>query len=178
MLLLLMGIEIMVKEMPASEEYGPAVQLHEVTGSGIDRYWNENILNANRLRVRTADSQGDGVFDQECNFPFSFQGQEYSACTSVGQPGPWCSLATSAAGEHVEGSWGFCLDEGLELVQEMEFSNTHTCTDQVAHVCTAQVYSTAHIYTHIHTHIHTLTHIYTYTHIYARHFILLYTCFE
>lgn len=129
----------MVKEMPASEEFGPAVQLHEVTGSGIDQSWNENILNANRVRMRSADSQGDGVFDKECTFPFWYQGAQYWTCTSVGESAPWCSRETNAAGNHSEGVWGFCLEEGRELAQDLQFSGTHTCTNQVAHVCTAQV---------------------------------------
>lgn len=129
----------MAKEMPASEEFGPAVHLHEVTASGIDQNWNEDILNANRVRVRSADSQGDGVFDKECKFPFIYEGQQYNNCTSVGQSAPWCSRQTDSGGNHVEGVWGFCQSEELELAQDLLFSGTHTCTDQVAHVCTAQV---------------------------------------
>lgn len=131
----------MVKEMPASEEFGPAVQLHEVTASGIDRHWDEDILNAHRLRVRSADTRGDSVFDQECNFPFWYRGRRYSACTPDGEEGlaPWCSLQTNAEGNHSAGMWGFCQQPARELAQDFRFSGANTCTDQVAHVCTAQV---------------------------------------
>lgn len=131
--------ELMAKEIPASAEFGPSVVLYEVTASGIDQNWNEAIYNANRLRVRTADWRGDGVFQHECNFPFIYQGVTYNACTGVGEPRPWCSLKTSN-GNHVTGNWGFCLPEQDELAQVTWFSGQNTCTDTLFHVCAAQVY--------------------------------------
>lgn len=130
--------ELMAKEMPASAEHGPSVVLHEVTASGIDQHWDETIYNANRLRARTADNRGDGVFQYECNFPFEYNGVTYTSCTSVGEPQPWCSVQTSG-GVHVAGKWGYCLPEEDELAQVTSFSGAHTCTDELAHVCTAQV---------------------------------------
>ena len=95
--------ELMVKKVPASLEYGPSVVLHEITASGIDQYWDETIYNSNRLRVRTADYQGDGQFSYECNFPFIYGGVTYTSCTDVGEPKPWCSIETSG-GHHVSGN--------------------------------------------------------------------------
>ena len=124
--------------MPPSPEFGPSVTLYEVTASGIDQNWDEVILNSNRLRVRTADYRGDGVFDKECNFPFVYEGVTYHECTMVDEPAPWCSIRTYASDQHMTGEWGYCLNASQELVQEMSFSNEETCSDQVAHVCTAQ----------------------------------------
>lgn len=131
--------EIMAKRMPASDVFGPSVVLHEVTASGIDQSWDETILNANRLRLRTADNQGNGVFDKECNFPFIFEGITYTDCTMVGKDSSWCAIATDSNDNYITGSWGYCLDKSLELAQDLRYSNEKTCTDQVTHVCTAQV---------------------------------------
>ena len=132
----------MVKEMPASDEFGPAVQLHEVTASGIDQSWNENIYNANRARHRTADHQGDGLFDKECNFPFRYQGVDYYNCTLVDEPTEWCSTNTDSDGNHIAGSWGYCLEKEQELAQNLMYNGANTCTNQVAHICTARVRNT------------------------------------
>merc|ERR1712117_653124 len=35
-------------------------------------------------------------------------GVVYTECTSVDQSQPWCSTSVTAAGDHVEGSLGFC----------------------------------------------------------------------
>lgn len=94
----------MLKKMPASVEYGPSVILHEITASGIDQYWDETIYNSNRLRVRTADYQGNGQFSYECNFPFTYSGVTYTTCTDIDEPIPWCSLETSG-GYHVAGEY-------------------------------------------------------------------------
>mmetsp|Transcript_15451 Transcript_15451/g.23322 ORF Transcript_15451/g.23322 Transcript_15451/m.23322 type:complete len:779 (+) Transcript_15451:122-2458(+) len=130
--------EIMAKKMPASDEFGPSVVLHELTASGIDQHWNEPVDNSNRLRVRSADYKGDGVFVNECNFPFTYGGVQYNECTDVEEPRPWCSIQTSSNGQHVTGQWGYCLEEEAELVQKVVFSGENTCTDQLAHICTAQ----------------------------------------
>jgi alkaline phosphatase D len=132
--------EIMAKAMPESAEYGPSVTLHEITASGIDQSWKEDIFNANRLRVRSADHQGNGVFDQECNFPFTYNGVVYTECTLADSAVPWCSTKTTSNGEHITGQWGNCLDKQSELFQSGSFSNENTCTDQLSHVCSAQVY--------------------------------------
>ena len=80
------------------------------------------------------------MFQYECNFPFTYGGVTYTSCTSVGEPRPWCSLKTSG-GIHVTGNWGYCLPEQDELAQATYFSSANTCTDELAHVCTAQVTS-------------------------------------
>jgi alkaline phosphatase D len=131
--------ELMAKRMPASDTYGPSVVLYEVTASGIDQWWDETILNSNRLRIRTADNQGDGVFDKECNFPFISDGVTYTDCTSVGRLTSWCAVVTDSSNNMIAGGWGYCLNKTQELAQDLTFSNEETCTDQVTHVCTAQV---------------------------------------
>ena len=128
----------MAKKVPASVEHGPSVILYEVTASGIDQHWNEDIFNSNRLRVRTADYQGNGDFQYECNFPFLYEGVAYMNCTEVGALKLWCSLKT-IGGYHVVGNWGYCLSENDELAQVTYFSGANTCTDQLSHVCSAQV---------------------------------------
>ena len=126
--------------MPESPEFGPSVVLHEITASGIDQQWNETVHNVHRLKVRTADFRGNGVFDMECNFPFIYEGVEYNECTTTEDSKPWCSVETNAAKEHVEGKWGYCINKSQELIQEGQFSGKNTCTDQLSHICTAQVF--------------------------------------
>lgn len=132
--------EIMAKEMPPHPSYGDAQILYEVTGSGIDQNWLTTVLNSNRVRVRSADTKGDGFFHNECNFPFIYHGMEYNNCTRVDATEPWCSIDTDDDDNHVTGSWGYCLDESKELVSrsEMSYSNEHSCSNNYFHVCSAR----------------------------------------
>ena len=83
----------MAKRMPESEEWGPTQVLYEVTASGVPRNWPYTEDNSNRLRVRSADHQGSGPFNQACQFPFTYRGQSYAACTAVDNDGvDWCSV--------------------------------------------------------------------------------------
>ena len=88
----------MVKEMPASNAGGGGSQkLYEVTASGIDQNWPYTIYNSNRVRTRSADHEGSGLFDVECN----------SECaTGSGRNRPWCSTSGN-------GGWGYCADSEL-----------------------------------------------------------------
>ena len=44
----------------------------------------------------------------KCVFPFTYEGETFHTCTSVGEPAPWCSTKTDENGNHVPGIWGFC----------------------------------------------------------------------
>lgn len=134
--------EIMAKEMPASNIYGDSQILYEVTASGIDQNWNEDIENSNRVRVRSSDSKGTGgFFDQECNFPFHYSGATYNQCTAVENNDiEWCSTQTDGSDNHIPGSWGNCDVEANELVprNKVFYSGENICTDNYMHVCSAR----------------------------------------
>jgi alkaline phosphatase D len=132
--------EIMAKKMPGSPSGGAPQTLYEVTASGIDQNWPYTVANTNRVRVRTADFQGDGKFVNECNFPFVYGGVTYNDCTNVGHTALWCSTQTTTGNAHVAGQWGNCLPEADELVPRasISFSNENTCTDNYLHVCSAR----------------------------------------
>ena len=46
--------------------------------------------------------------DMPCIFPFNFQGDTYSECTSVEHVQPWCATEVYSSGNYVEGKWGNC----------------------------------------------------------------------
>lgn len=121
--------EIAYKAMPESIEYGKSQNLFEITSSGIGKTWAEADYNSNRLRIRTADYKGDGFFDKECKFPFTYEGSEYSNCTVDGGTMPWCGLGGD--------DWGFCLQESMEVVPQTNFtfSGAHMCSSNYMHVC-------------------------------------------
>jgi len=49
--------------------------------------------------------------NDQCIFPFSYKGVEYSSCSTVDNNGEqWCSTRTDHTGGHVQGSWGQCGD--------------------------------------------------------------------
>ena len=49
--------------------------------------------------------------NDQCIFPFSYKGVEYSSCSTVDNNGEqWCSTRTDHTGAHVQGSWGQCGD--------------------------------------------------------------------
>ena len=54
-----------------------------MTASGVPRNWPYRELNSNRLRVRSADHQGRGPFNQNCLFPFIYAGETYEDCTEA-----------------------------------------------------------------------------------------------
>ena len=132
--------EIQAKKMPFDENAGAEQILYEVTASGIDQQWNVDVDNPNRVRVRSADSQGSGDFVNECNFPFQYDGTVYNDCTTVGHDKPWCSIETTSNDVHIPGSWGNCLPEEEELVPRsmQSYGKSRKCTDQYHHTCTAQ----------------------------------------
>lgn len=88
--------EIQAKKMTFDENAGDEQILYEVTASGIDQRWNFDVDNPNRVRVRSADSQGSGDFVYECNFPFEYKGVVYNDCDTVGHDRPWCSTKTDS----------------------------------------------------------------------------------
>ena len=90
------------------------------------------------MRDRSADHEGDGPFNQNCQFPFRYGGVLYHSCTDVGNGGvAWCSTYTDAEDNHVAGYWGNCLARELELAQETFSNSSQSCSDSRYHVCTA-----------------------------------------
>jgi alkaline phosphatase D len=131
--------DVLAKRMPDSDLYGPSLVLYEVTSSGIEKNWPYPDPNSNRLRFRTCDSKGDGVFQQECTLPFIYNGVKYEDCTDVDEDMPWCATAVDSVGNYFPGSWGYCLPEVEELVplSNQTASNENTC-GRMFHICNAQ----------------------------------------
>lgn len=137
--------EMAVKRMPPTDDQASQL-LYEVTASGIDGHEETESFNANRLRVRSADARGDGVYQYECQLPFTLGGVEYKDCTMAsGNPEstperPWCSIANDPSGEHIAGEWGYCLGSDQELVDEANigYSYEYGCSGSPFHVCSAQ----------------------------------------
>ena len=130
--------ELMAKRMPESEEWGPTQVLYEVTASGVPRNWPYSESNSNRLRGRSADHQGWGPFNQNCQFPFIYLGESYSDCTPVNNDGVgWCSVRVDQAGHHQSGYWGNCGPLEQELTQ-LAFSNSSQSCSDTFYICSAQ----------------------------------------
>jgi alkaline phosphatase D len=124
--------EIMVKKVPARTGQA-AVTLYEVTASGIDQNYIEVVNNANRFRPRLANTNGSGPYVNECMFPFTYQGVEYSDCTSIDNAGiDWCYY-NSANGQ------GNCQPKSDMVVPTARSTSTklNICSGQAMHVCSA-----------------------------------------
>lgn len=98
--------EINAKLMPLTEYGGKEQILYEVAASGIGTGRRKDLLNDNRVKVRTCDNKGDGQFVYECKFPFKWKGTVYRDCVppheESKQPA-WCIHNRSTA------AWGFCI---------------------------------------------------------------------
>jgi len=136
--------ELLAKKVPAladADGGGDAQVLYEVTASGIDQNWVEDVENSNRVRVRSADTRGDGMYDQECNFPFVVFGVSFDDCVDAfGSGRPACSTGTTSGDVHISGRWGNCLPEEEELVprDRQRYSLENKCADNYHFTCSAQ----------------------------------------
>lgn len=74
--------------------------------------------------VSAHGTTGGNAAGSSCVFPFTFQGNSYSQCTTVGRDDYmlWCS---TTADYDVDGKWGFCEGDGysLFLVATHEFGH-------------------------------------------------------
>jgi hypothetical protein len=113
-----------VKDIPAIDDI-PEVRVHEVTASGIDQWWNFDVPNPNRLKLRETDS------GSECVFPFTYNGVEYNDCTTAGHHQEWCYTDASAS------SWGNC-NAYNDIYTNIIASKERVCTNSAVHVCNAQ----------------------------------------
>ena len=93
------------------------------------------------MRVRTADTRRNGVYDQECKFPFVLNGYIYNDCANVfGSGQPACSTQNTDRNVNIDGQWGNCLPESEELVPRDRQSHSleNKCSNAAHHVCEAQ----------------------------------------
>mmetsp|Transcript_10910 Transcript_10910/g.15360 ORF Transcript_10910/g.15360 Transcript_10910/m.15360 type:complete len:191 (+) Transcript_10910:210-782(+) len=129
--------EIMAKKMPAHDVFGDSQILYEVTASGIDQNYPYDNYNSNRVRIRSADNQDDGIFLNECKFPFNYNGNTYTDCTMTTKRA-WCATNTDENDNYI-GSWGYCASPTAELVpkENISFSNKYTCFNYL-HICSAE----------------------------------------
>mmetsp|Transcript_39738 Transcript_39738/g.93064 ORF Transcript_39738/g.93064 Transcript_39738/m.93064 type:complete len:1153 (-) Transcript_39738:1378-4836(-) len=136
--------EIMAKKMPANTDVGSARIFYEVVASGIDRSRDYSWPNSNRVRLRSADTQGNALYHNECKFPFTYQGNTYDDCTTDNHPGGrndgqiWCAITTDPL-FWSKGLWGFCLHEDEELVPRSKQNVAGlTCANDYHHTCNVQ----------------------------------------
>ena len=68
------------------------------------------LLNVYVLKkISVCETNGGDDANQQCVFPFSYEGVTYEHCTSVGNNGTqWCSTEVDENGEYVSGKWGSC----------------------------------------------------------------------
>jgi alkaline phosphatase D len=131
--------EVMAKKMPAAPLVGRSQILYEVTASGIELNYPFPDPNANRLKVRSADERGDGIFQHECKFPFWYQDVKYNDCITVDETKPWCAIFVDAEQNYMPDNWGYCLPENDELVPRANItaSGENSCYEDL-HICKAQ----------------------------------------
>jgi len=71
--------------------------------------WIRKIIGGDRDKICTTE---DG---RQCQFPFSYQGKEYTGCTAEHDPDGrrWCSTRVDNQGKHVQnaGEWGYCSEQ-------------------------------------------------------------------
>eukprot|EP00041_Stephanoeca_diplocostata_P000092 m.13349 g.13349 ORF g.13349 m.13349 type:complete len:1437 (+) comp10091_c0_seq3:247-4557(+) len=102
--------ELSTKTIPASDTWGAAQTVHELTASGMAANWYSTSImfyNDNRAHTSKADTQGNGIVDRDCIFPFRYNGISYDKCTMVDQNVPWCAIDVDESGDYV-GEWGVC----------------------------------------------------------------------
>ena len=61
--------------------------------------------------VKTNNVHSDKSSCANCVFPFTFYDVEYTGCTTIGGPRPWCSTRVNENGVHVGGHWENCGSE-------------------------------------------------------------------
>jgi len=65
-----------------------------------------------------ADNRGDGNYNQNCQFPFSYEGKSYSECITEGWGRLWCGTEVDASG--VATSYGACQCSTANGVDDQE----------------------------------------------------------
>ncbi|ESP95432.1 alkaline phosphatase D family protein [Pseudoalteromonas luteoviolacea] len=106
--------ELLQKTIPASAEHGSAVTVYEVTASGFGQNWPYHIENPLRLPVY-ADTKGNGQYNQQCQFPFTYGITTYRGCTSKDHDQPWCYTKVDDNGKGIAGEWGNCAPSGASI---------------------------------------------------------------
>ena len=147
--------------MPTTSKWGKSQTLYEVVASGVGRERDNYWPNANRVRLRTCDDQGESYnvflnliglqflqfmivgnqnFINECRFPVIVNGTEYNDCIyNPGDNYPWCYYRTSREG-HVDdkhlNNWGYCIREDFEVVpRENQHVTGLSCGENYHQTC-------------------------------------------
>lgn len=134
--------EINAKRMSNHTEYGDSQVLYEVVASRIEGYDGlGDHCNSNRLKVRSADTKGNGFYEKECKFPFKYNGKEYNSCTSNGsKDGEWCGTKNFWPMNYgFPFFWGYCKpeEEDISMTENIEMTTTAltSCSGNSFHVC-------------------------------------------
>jgi len=134
--------DLLAKRMPESSVWGASQVLYEVVSSGIgQKARNWAYRNAARIRLRTCDKQGNGVYFKECKFPFEFKGKTRNKCITNLLKGerdgrPWCFYDTNKKNIPNLTKWGYCLPENQELVKRKDqYVSGLTCSNHYHQTC-------------------------------------------
>ncbi|TMO69408.1 alkaline phosphatase D family protein [Pseudoalteromonas aurantia] len=106
--------ELLQKNIPASDKYGKATTVYEITASGFGQSWPYHIENPLRLPVY-ADAQGDGRFTQQCHFPAKHNGKSHKNCLTQDRSKPWCYTQVDEQNTGNEAHWGYCAGNGADI---------------------------------------------------------------
>ncbi len=106
--------ELLQKTMPPSATGESGVTFYEVTGSGFDQDYPEDIPNPNRLPI-WADTRANGTYDARCQLPFGHAGTTHGGCTTAEHGAPWCYTQLDANGNGIPEAWGECAPAGAAI---------------------------------------------------------------
>jgi len=88
----------------------------------------------NPIPTCSADTRGDGNFNQRCVFPFVYQGQSYQECTTEGWGRLWCAIEIDASS--AAANFGACQCRTNAAADE------NSALDSVPEVSSSEISST------------------------------------
>ena len=106
--------ELLQKDIPENKAAGKQATVYEITASGFGQSWPYHIENPLRLPVY-ADTQGDGHYTKQCQFPANYAGVTYQGCLTRDHDKPWCYTQVDSNNKGIEGQWGHCAPQGAAI---------------------------------------------------------------